>query len=167
MSPVTKHHCSCPRTSITENARMKLHSTTIAAGLLLTLMSSLTGCGSGETGSDPSAAVLGNTVSLGWEKVHDPSVMGYFVHYGRHSPQHSGSCTYEHSTYSTDTEATVTNLDPDTRYYFVVSSYNGLESICSHEVSAITPSDNDKAHEPRPQHSKDNVHEPHPPHTRG
>jgi hypothetical protein len=102
-------------------------------------MSLLTGCGSGgETGSNPSAVVLGSTVSLGWEQVHDPSVMGYFVHYGRHSPQHLGSCAYEHSTYSGDTEATVTHLDPDTRYYFAVSAYNGIESACSNEVSTVT-----------------------------
>ena len=139
MSHVTKHQSSFPRTRVIGNARTPLRLTTIVAGLLLTLMSLLTGCGSGgETGSNPSAVVLGSTVSLGWEQVHDPSVMGYFVHYGRHSPLHSGSCAYEHSTYSGDTEATVTHLDPDTRYYFVVSAYNGIESACSNEVSTVT-----------------------------
>ena len=138
MSHVTKHHSSFPRTRVTENARTPLRLTTIVAGLL-TLMSLLTGCGSGgETGGNPSAVVLGSTVSLGWEQVHDPSVMGYFVHYGRTSPHHSGSCAYEHSTYSGDTEATVTHLDPDTRYYFAVSAYNGIESACSNEVSTVT-----------------------------
>lgn len=139
MSHVTNHHSSFPRTRVTENARTPLHLTTIVAGLLLTLISLLTGCGSGgETGSDPSAVVLGSTVSLGWEQVHDPSVMGYFIHYGRHSPHHAGSCAYEHSTYSADTEATVIHLDPHTRYYFVVSAYNGLESACSNEVTTVT-----------------------------
>jgi hypothetical protein len=139
MSHVMKHQSSFSRTRVIGNARTPLRLTTIVSGLLLTLMSLLTGCGSGgETGSNPSAVVLGSTVSLGWEKVHDPSVMGYFVHYGRHSPQHSGSCAYEHSTYSADTETTVTHLDPDTRYYFVVSAYNGIESACSNEVSTVT-----------------------------
>jgi hypothetical protein len=140
MSHVTKQHLSFPRTSVTENARRPLRLTTIIAGLLLTLMSLLTGCGSGgETGSEPSAAApLGATVSLGWDKAQDPSIIGYFVHYGRQSSHHAGSCAYEHSTYSTDTEATVTHLDPNTRYYFVVSAYNGLESACSNEVSTIT-----------------------------
>ena len=139
MSHVTKHHSSFPRTRVTEHAHTPLPLTTIVAALLLTLISLLTGCGSGgETGSDPSAEVLGSTVSLGWEKVHDHSVMGYFVHYGRHSPHHSGSCAYEHSTYSADTEASVTHLDPHTRYYFVVSAYNGIESACSNEVSTVT-----------------------------
>ena len=140
MSHITTHHCSFPRIRVTEHARTPLRLTAIVVGLLLTLMSSLTGCGSGgETGSDPSAAApVGATASLSWLPVHNPSVMGYFVHYGRHSPNHSGSCAYEHSTYSTDTDATVTHLDPDTRYYFVVSAYNGLESHCSNEVSTIT-----------------------------
>ena len=30
-------------------------------------------------------------------------------------------------------------LEPNTRYYFAVSAYNGLESACSNEVSAMTP----------------------------
>jgi len=38
----------------------------------------------------------------------------------------------------TSPSATITNLDPDTRYYFTVSAYNGLESACSSEVSTVT-----------------------------
>ena len=146
MSHVKKHHYCFQLTSVTENDRAPLRLTTIVAGLLLTLMSLLTGCGSGgETDSDPSvAAPLGATVSLGWQPVQDHSVMGYFIHYGRQSPHHSGSCAYEHSTYSTDTEATVAHLDPDTRYYFVVSAYNGLESACSNEVSTVTAATSDQ-----------------------
>jgi len=34
--------------------------------------------------------------------------------------------------------ATVTNLDPDTLYYFTVSAYNGQESACSNEVTTDT-----------------------------
>ena len=127
-------------TRVTETARTPLRLTAIVAGVLLTMMPLLTGCGSGgETGSDPSAAqAVGATASLAWQPVHDHSVMGYFVHYGRQSPHHSGSCAYEHSTYATDTEAPVTHLEPNTRYYFVVSAYNSLESACSNEVSTIT-----------------------------
>jgi fibronectin type III domain protein len=143
MSYATRHHFSFPQTRVTESARTPLRLTTIVTGLILTLMSLLTGCGSGgETGSDPSAAAppVATTVSLAWQPVHDHSVMGYFVHYGRHSSAHSGSCTYEHAMYSTDPAATVTNLDPDTRYYFAVSAYNGLESACSQEISTIISS---------------------------
>ena len=138
MSHITRHHVSFPRTRVTENARTPLRLTTIVAGLLLMLMSLSTGCGSGgETGSDPSATPQAATVSLAWQPVHDHSVVGYFVHYGRQSPGHWGSCAYEHAMYSTDSEATVTNLDPETRYYFAVSAYNGLESACSEEISTI------------------------------
>jgi hypothetical protein len=35
--------------------------------------------------------------------------------------------------------ATVTGLDPSTRYYFAVSAYNGLSGPCSNEVSTVTP----------------------------
>ena len=35
--------------------------------------------------------------------------------------------------------ATITDLDPNTLYYFAVSAYNGLESACSNEVSTLTP----------------------------
>ena len=168
MSHVTKHHCSFLQTRVTENVLTPLRLTTIVASFLFTLMSLSTGCGSGEeTGSDPSAAPLGDTVSLFWQPVHDHSVMGYFIHYGRQSPHHSGSCEYEHSTYSTDTEATVTHLDPDTRYYFSVSAYNGhRESHCSNEVSTITPAINEHSHESQPGNPRDNPHKPYP-YTRG
>jgi hypothetical protein len=35
--------------------------------------------------------------------------------------------------------ATITGLDPSTRYYFAVSAYNGLSGPCSNEVSTVTP----------------------------
>jgi hypothetical protein len=40
--------------------------------------------------------------------------------------------------YVASPSATVTNLNPNTRYYFTVSAYNGLESACSSEVSTVT-----------------------------
>lgn len=126
--------------------------TSIIAGLLLTMMSLLTGCGGGGgTGSDPSVTVTpgnngggstpaaGATASLAWSPVSDASVIAYFVHYGRQSPGQAGSCAYENSMYVGSPSATVTNLNPDTRYYFTVSAYNGLESACSSEVSTVTP----------------------------
>ena len=114
--------------------------TAVVAGLLLTTMSFLTGCGGGVTGSDTVAhGNVGVSASLDWNPVPDPSVSGYVVHYGRHSPHHPGSCAYEHSVSVDSPSATLTNLDPDTRYYFAVSAYNGLESACSNEVSTVTP----------------------------
>ena len=151
MSDLTKQQFFLPRTRVTETARIPLRLTPIVAGLLLTMMSFLTGCGGGgggETGSQPTVTVApasaGATASLAWSPVPDPSVSSYFVHYGRQSPNQSGSCTYESSTSvpvapNTSPSATLTNLDPNTLYYFTVSAYNGLESPCSNEVSTVTP----------------------------
>jgi hypothetical protein len=161
MSDLTKKQVFL-RTGVTGIARMPLRLTAIVAGLLLTMMPFLlTGCGSGGgggTGSNPSvtvapgssgggtAAPVGATASLAWSPVQDPSVTAYFVHYGPQPSGQAGSCTYassEHvappSSTGTTVSATVTNLAPNTVYYFAVSAYNGLESACSNEVSAVTP----------------------------
>jgi hypothetical protein len=117
----------------------------VVAGLLLTMLPYLTGCGGGTGNGDGQAPAIAettaSTVSLAWSPVSDPSVHSYFVHYGRQSPGQSGSCAYEDSMHVdvASSSATVTNLDPDTRYYFTVSAYNGLESACSNEVSTVTP----------------------------
>jgi hypothetical protein len=131
-----------PLTTISKSAWQQLHLTTIVAGLLLSMIPFLTGCGGedGGAGDAPApAAATGIDASLAWQPVQDPSVSGYFVHYGRQSPGQAGSCAYEGSTYSDSPSATVTNLEPETLYYFTVSAYNGLESACSSEVSTVTP----------------------------
>jgi len=123
------------RSSVTGISYLPLRLTAIVASLLLTMMPLLTGCGGEETGSEP----LGITASLTWHASQDPSVYAYFVHYGRQSPSQSGSCEYESSMYVDSPSATVTNLDPNARYYFSVSAYNDLESACSMEVTTVTP----------------------------
>jgi fibronectin type III domain protein len=140
MSNLNKQQCFLLRTKVTETVRIPLRLTSIVAGLLLMMMPFLSGCGGDETGSQPIvAAAVGATASLAWSPVPDPSVYTYFVHYGRQSPGQRGSCEYESSMPVDSPSATVTNLDPDTRYYFSVSAYNGLESACSNEVSTVTP----------------------------
>ena len=137
---------------MTSFSKPQFHLTTIIAGLLLAMIPLLTGCGGGgETGSNPSVTVTpgssgggstpvaGATASLAWSPVSDPSVMAYFVHYGRQSPGQPGSCAYEQSQYVGSPSATITGLEPNTLYYFTVSAYNGLESACSSEVSTVTP----------------------------
>jgi hypothetical protein len=102
----------------------------------------LTGCSGGNGSGDGKASTpadTGITASLAWHPVPDPSVIAYFIHYGRQSPGQPGSCAYEHSMHVTSPSATVTNLEPNTRYHFTVSAYNGLESACSAEVSTVTP----------------------------
>ncbi|MEP6935632.1 MAG: fibronectin type III domain-containing protein [Nitrospirota bacterium] len=142
MSDLTNRRFCFTQTRCTEAARIPLHLTTIVACILLTIMPLLTGCGGGdgETGSAPSAEPAGATASLAWSPIQDPSVIAYFVHYGRHSPGQPGSCTYEHSMHAASHSATITNLEPNTTYYFAVSAYNGLESPCSSEVSIVMDS---------------------------
>ena len=129
------------RTRVAETAHMPKQLTTVISGLLLSIMSLLTGCGgAGEPGSNgvvPTPPIAA-TASLAWDPVTDPSVSAYFVHYGQQSPSQAGSCTYEHSMIVDSSAATVTDLDPNTLYYFAVSAYNGLESACSNEVSLLT-----------------------------
>jgi hypothetical protein len=106
------------------------------------LLTSLTGCGGGE--GDPgiltSATPTGAMASLAWDPVQDPTVYAYHVHYGKQSAGQPGSCNYEDSQYVSSPSATILGLDPNTRYYFSVSAYNGLSGPCSNEVSTVTPS---------------------------
>lgn len=114
----------------------------IATTILLTGIALLTGCGDGEGGASGSspAGQTGAIASLAWNPAQDSSVYGYYVYYGRNSSGQSGSCNYESKQFVSSPSATITNLDHETRYYFAVSAYNGLESGCSSEVSTVTPS---------------------------
>jgi hypothetical protein len=103
---------------------------------------SLIGCGpDDEQGSmtSTSATPTSATVSLAWDPVNDSSVSGYYIHYGKQSPNQPGSCTYEQEQFVSSNQETVTDLDWGWTYYFAVSAYNGLESHCSNEVFARTP----------------------------
>jgi hypothetical protein len=102
---------------------------------------SLAGCGSGGEGGPTittTSTPTGATASLTWDPVNDPSVVGYYIHYGKQSAGQAGSCAYEDARFVTTPSGTVTGLDTDSRYYFAVSAYNGLESSCSNEVSTQT-----------------------------
>ncbi|MCP9439213.1 MAG: fibronectin type III domain-containing protein [Nitrospira sp.] len=101
-----------------------------AVGLLVS------GCG---TGNDPglmtsSLSATGAAVMLAWDPVSDPTVIGYYIHYGKQSPNQAGVCAYEESLFVSSTQGTVTDLDPGSTYYFAVSAYNGIQSPCSNEV---------------------------------
>ena len=157
MSALTKQQFFLPRTRVTEVICIPPRLTAVVASLLLTMMPLLTGCGGGETGSEASAAQGGATVSLAWSPVQDSSVHGYFVYYGQQSPGQPGSCSYENSMFVDSSSAVLTNLDPNTLYYFTVSAYNGLESSCSHEVSTVTPSASVQTDRPSPFHPPDEM----------
>lgn len=119
-------------------ARHRLGSS-LTLGLFL---ASLMGCGSGDDvpAISPTAALAGARVSLAWEPVQDPTVRTYTLHFGRESSGQAGSCHYEDSVRVFSASATVTGLEPNTRYYFAVSSSSdtGLTSPCSDEVSTVT-----------------------------
>jgi hypothetical protein len=112
--------------------------------ILLTGCTLLTGCGGGGGEGAPAVSSSSSsalpTASLAWNPIPDSSIVGYYVHYGRQSPGQAGSCSYEAAQFVESPNATISDLQPDTRYYFTVSAYNGLESACSSEVSTVTPS---------------------------
>ncbi|MDH5642374.1 MAG: fibronectin type III domain-containing protein [Nitrospira sp.] len=102
---------------------------------------SLIGCGaSNEQGPTVSttATATGATANLAWDPVNDPSVIGYYIYYGKYSPNQSGSCSYEHKQFVPSTQGTVTDLELGSTYYFAVNAYNGIEGDCSNEVSTTT-----------------------------
>lgn len=114
-------------------------------GLSLILLL-LLGCGSdGKQGSTISSGSTptGAMVSLAWDPVNDSSVIGYYIHYGKQSPNRLGSCAYDQeqfvSSQQSSHQGTVADLDRGLTYYFAVSAYNGLESHCSNEVFIRTP----------------------------
>ncbi|SLM50040.1 exported protein of unknown function [Nitrospira japonica] len=117
---------------------------TVQAVLLSLMPAALSACGQGGGNTmgavpDTGGSVSSLSVTLAWDPVPDPAVTGYIIHYGRSSPNQRGSCRYEASLFVSQPKGTVHNLRPETRYYFSVSSYNGVEGSCSEEVSTITP----------------------------
>lgn len=101
----------------------------------------LTGCGA-DDGPGPTISTNSTqaraTVSLVWDPVNDSSVIGYYIHYGKQSPNQQGSCAYDQEEFVSSTQGTVTDLDSGLIYYFAVSAYNGVEGNCSNEVFTHT-----------------------------
>jgi hypothetical protein len=113
--------------------RFLIHRGRSVAWGLLSL--SLTGCGpDGEQIREISTASTGAIVRLAWDDVNDPSVVGYYIHYGKQASNQPGSCAYDQATFVLAPEGTVTGLELGHTYYFAVSAYNGAESSCSNEV---------------------------------
>jgi hypothetical protein len=111
-------------------------------GLALMTMLMVAGCRGGSTSADSGGSEFSSplTISLAWDPPNDPTVKGYVIHYGTLSPNSSGSCNYQSAVFVHDSKGTVRNLQPRTRYYFTVSSSNGVtEGSCSSEVSIVTP----------------------------
>jgi len=101
----------------------------------------LTGCGM-EGGQGPTvsttASATAATASLAWDPVNDSSVVGYYIHYGKQSPNQSGSCSYDNVQFVSSSQGTIADLELASTYYFAVSAYNGIEGNCSNEVYTNT-----------------------------
>lgn len=77
-------------------------------------------------------------MSLVWDRSNDQSVIGYYIHYGKQSPNQLASCAYDRAVFASSHEGIVTGLDFGSTYYFAVSAYNGIRGDCSNEVRAQT-----------------------------
>jgi len=108
-------------------------------GITLTSLTACSGGGEGGPSVSTTATPAGAIASLAWDPVTDPTVTAYYVHYGTEPAAQPGTCAYQGAQFVDGPSATITGLEPNTRYYFAVSAYNGLESPCSNEVSTVTP----------------------------
>jgi Fibronectin type III domain len=81
----------------------------------------------------------GAMAEVTWQPNADSNVNGYYIYYGRQSSGEPGVCSYEER-YSVDSPSvTITELEPNTPYFFAVSSYSSHESPCSNETAIVTP----------------------------
>jgi hypothetical protein len=101
----------------------------LVVGLLVLAGSVITGCGSGDEATAPTASA-----SLTWDAVD--GVQGYYVYYGTESQGSFGSCSYPNKVFTSAPSATVQGLTPNMNYYFAVSAFNGIESECSAELAS-------------------------------
>ena len=101
----------------------------------------------------------GATAHVTW--VHPPgmNVTGYNIYYRKQPPaepsseessledpaseesgsEEPGSCTSGESQAVKAPAATITGLEPNTRYLFAIRAFNESESLCSNEIAAVTP----------------------------
>jgi hypothetical protein len=102
---------------------------------------SLSGCDGSDGDSAISTAMTptGATALLAWDPVEEPTVSGYYIYYGKVSSGEIGSCLYEHAEFVSSPPALITGLEPNTQYYFAISTFNGANGRCSEEISTITP----------------------------
>jgi len=99
----------------------------------------------------------GVTAHVTWDPPSGIDVAGYDIHYGKHTSQEpsaeeSGSeevpseeptaCSRGESQAVEGPSATITDLEPNTEYFFAIRAFNQneSESLCSNEITAVTPS---------------------------
>jgi hypothetical protein len=99
----------------------------------------------------------GVTAHLTWDRPSDFEAVGYYIYYGKRSPEEPGpeepaseessseapsSCSQGESRAVEVPAATITGLEPNTPYFFAIRAVNKdeSESLCSNEITAVTPS---------------------------
>lgn len=96
----------------------------------------------------------GVTAHVTWDRHSDFKASGYSIHYGKRSSEEPrseesdseelsseepNSCAHGESQSVETPPATITGLEPNTRYFFAIRAFNESESICSNEFTAVTP----------------------------
>ncbi len=106
----------------------------------------------------------GVTANLTWGRPHEFNVTGYSVHYGIRPLEEPGapessseeetseefsseesnseapnSCSEGESQAVGAPRATISGLEPNTRYFFAIRVFNETESLCWNEVTVVTP----------------------------
>lgn len=107
----------------------------------------------------------GVTALLTWDRPPDFNVAGYTVYYGKRLPGESASqesnseavaseepsqqessqeeprsCSQGESLTVENSSAIITELEPSTQYFFAIRAFNKTDSVCSTEITAMTPS---------------------------
>lgn len=87
----------------------------------------------------------GVTAQVTWNRPSDFNATGYSIHYGKRSSEETpseelSSCSEGESHIVKTSPATISGLEPDTQYFFAIRVFNEAESICSNEITAVTPS---------------------------
>jgi fibronectin type III domain protein len=104
---------------------------------------------------------MGVTAHLTWDPPPDFNVAGYYIYYGKRSPEEPrseevslqetspeesdseepGSCSHGEKQAVDAPPATITGLEPNTQYFFAIRAFKEKESesFCSNEILAVTP----------------------------
>jgi hypothetical protein len=97
----------------------------------------------------------GVTARLTWDPPSGIDVAGYDIYYGKRSAAGVSSEESESEDVSSEEplscsrgekqaveapSATITDLEPNTEYFFAIRAFNESESLCSNEIVAVTPS---------------------------
>jgi hypothetical protein len=82
----------------------------------------------------------GVTVRLYWPRSPEGNIFGYSVYYGKEPAQEEGSCSsYEAHQAVEAPPATITELEPDTLYFFAIKKFNESDKSCLNEIMVTTP----------------------------